>query len=277
MLCSAKRLATIVLGLALVAPGSWAQSSAAGTINVTVLDPTGASIPGATLEIKDLGTNDLRRAMTQQTGAYTFPNLPFGTYQLTVTAAGFQQQVFASVQVQTARVTDIRATLQVGGTTEAVQVTGDATPLVETASTVLATTIDTKQVVNLPIQGRNVFKLAFLSPGWTSTPLGIVSQTTLAVGDNGTFNNLPGGAIVGANFDGVPAISNRFKSGGFSYGSAVVQPRMESVAEMTVQTGQLDLSGGIGTSSVRINIVTRRGTNEFHGRLFEDFRNTALN
>ena len=116
MLCSAQRLATIVLGLALLAPGSWAQSSAAGTINVTVLDPTGASIPGATLEIKDLGTNDLRRAMTQQTGAYTFPNLPFGTYQLTITASGFQQQVFASVQVQTARVTDIRATLQVGGT-----------------------------------------------------------------------------------------------------------------------------------------------------------------
>ena len=173
--------------------------------------------------------------------------------------------------------TDIRATLQVGGTTEAVQVLSDAAPLVESLSTVLATTIDTKQVVNLPIQGRNVFKLTFLTPGWTSVPLGIVSQTTLAVGDNGTFNNLPGGAIVGGNFDGVPAISNRFKSGGFSYGSAVVQPRMEGVAEMTVQTGQLDLSGGIGTSSVRINIVTRRGTNEFHGRLFEDFRNTALN
>src|SRR6266704_1090325 len=262
---SAATILALALFLITGVPHAWSQTGTTGTINVTVLDPTGASVPDAGLELRDLGTNEVRRATTQQTGAYIFPNLTFGVYQLTISAAGFQPQVFGSVQVQTARMTDIRATLQVGGTTEAVQVISDAAPLVESLSTVLATTIDTKQVVNLPIQGRNVFKLTFLTPGWTSVPLGIVSQTTLAVGDNGTFNNLPGGAIVGANFDGVPAISNRFKSGGFSYGSAVVQPRMEGVAEMTVQTGQLDLSGGIGTSSVRINIVTRRGTNEFHG------------
>lgn len=279
---SAQRLATTIVGVGLVLLGpavfrAWSQTGTTGTISVTVLDPAGASIPDASLELKDLATNDLRRAVTQQTGAYIFQNLPFGTYRLAITAKGFQSQVFDSVQVQTARVTDVKAMLKVGVTTETVEVEAGATPLVETDSSVLATTIDTKQVVNLPMQGRNVFNLAFLAPGFASTPLVVVSQTTLAYGTNGTFNNLPGGAIVGGNFDGVPGISNRFKSAGFSYGTTVVQPRIEDVAEMTVQTGQLDLSGGVGTSSLQINIVTRRGTNSFHGRLFEDFRNTALN
>src|SRR5262249_43790339 len=101
----------------------WSQSGTTGTISVTVLDPTGASVPDAALELRDLGTNEVRHASTQATGVYTFPNLSFGNYQLTITAAGFQPQVFGSVQVQTARMTDIRATLKVGVTTEAVQVT----------------------------------------------------------------------------------------------------------------------------------------------------------
>jgi len=81
---------------------------------------------------------------------------------------------------------------------------------------------------------------------------------------------------VSADFDGTPGISNRFRSGGFQYGTTAVQPRIEDVAEMTIQTAQVDLSG-IGTSAMRISIVTRRGTNAFHGRLYEDFRNSYLN
>jgi hypothetical protein len=261
-----------------------AQTGTTGTITINVQDPSGAAVPDAVLELRDLGTNESRKALTPATGGFTFPNLPFGLYQLTIAAKGFQREVFESVQVQTARVTEINATLRVGGTTDTVEVNASATPLVEVASTVLATTVDTKQVVNLPIQGRNVFNLAFTSPGFAVVPLAVVSQTTLSQGPqdntiptNGTYNNLPGGAIVGATLDGVPGISNRFKSAGFSYGAVVVQPRLENIAEMTIQTGQMDLSGGAGTSTLQINLVTRRGSNAFHGRLFEDFRNTALN
>ncbi|HXS99035.1 MAG TPA: carboxypeptidase-like regulatory domain-containing protein [Candidatus Limnocylindrales bacterium] len=260
-----------------------AQAGAAGSISVTVQDPTGSLIPNAVLELRDQGTNEVRKAVTSTSGSYTFPNLPFGLYELAVTANGFKRQVFSSVQVQTARATEIAATLQLGGATETVEVTG-AAPLLESTSSTVATTIDTKQVVNLPIQGRNVFNLAFTTPGFSSTPLAVVSQTTLSQGpqDNtiptsGTYNNLPGGAIVGATLDGVPGISGRFKSAGFQYGTVVVQPRLENIAEMTVQTSQMDLSGGGGTSSLQISLVTRRGTNEFHGRIFEDFRNTDLN
>ncbi len=87
---------------------------------------------------------------------------------------------------------------------------------------------------------------------------------------------MPGGAIGGTDFDGTQAISNRFRSGGFTYGTSVVQPRIEDVAEMTISTAQLDLSGN-GVAAMKISIVTRRGSNAFHGRLFEDFQNTDLN
>jgi len=117
--------------------------------------------------------------------------------------------------------------------------------------------------------------LAFLVPGWSST--GAASGGIGgAASTSGTWNNMPGGAVVSADFDGTPGISNRFRSGGFNYGTTSTTPRIEDVGEMTISTGQLDL-GGTGTSAMRISIVSRHGTNEFHGRLFEDFRNTALN
>jgi hypothetical protein len=245
-----------------------AQVSNAGNLTVNVLDPAGAVVPNAMLQLKDLGTNAIREGETQSGGTYLFPDLPFGSYELTISKPGFEKQVFQNIQVQTGRVTSINATLKIGGTTETVSVVGAAAPLVEPDSTVLANTIDTKQVVNLPVTGRNVMSFAFLVPGWSSTS---------GVGNtNGTWDNLPGGAVVSADFDGTPGISNRFRSGGFNYGTTAVQPRIEDVAEMTIQTAQLDL-GGIGTSAMRISIVTRRGTNQWHGRLFEDFRNTDLN
>ncbi len=244
------------------------QTSNTGTVTVNVVDQSASAVPGASLQLKEIATNDIRRAETQSSGTYVFPDLPFGIYELTVGKSGFETQVFQAVQVQTGRVTTVNATLKVGGTTQTVTVADAATPLVELESTVLGDTIDTKQVVNLPVTGRNVMSFAFLVPGWSST--GGVGNT------NGTWDNLPGGAVVSADFDGTPGISNRFRSGGFQYGTTAVQPRIEDVAEMAIQTAQVDLSG-IGTSAMRISIVTRRGTNQFHGRLFEDFRNTDLN
>ncbi len=260
----------VVLSLACAGPGvfaAWGQTTTGGTLNVMVLDPSGATIPGAGLELRDTATNDIRRAETQANGAYSFPNIPFGMYELKVTAQGFQTQVFQSVQIQTGRETDVRATLKIGAATESVTVAESATPLVQTEASTLVSTLDTKQVVNLPVVSRSVWNFVYLTPGWTST------------GNNqsyGTFNNLPGGAIVALDFDGTAAKSNRFRSSGYGYGSFAVQPRIENVAEMTVQTAQLDLSGN-GTSAMKISIVSRRGTNEYHGRLYEDFRNTVLN
>ncbi len=234
---------------------------------MTVADPSGASVPSAELELKDAATNDLRRGVTQTNGVYSFLNLPGGAYQLKISAAGFVTQTFESVVVRTSLETSIHAVLKVGGTAETITV-NTTESLIQTESSSLSTSIDTKQVFNLPVIGRSAFGLAMLTPGWATTTNG---STT------GTFNNLPGGAIVSADFDGTAGMSNRFRSSGYNaYGTTVVQPRIENIAEMTITTGQLDLSGN-GTSAMRISIVSKRGSNEFHGRLYEDFRNTVLN
>jgi hypothetical protein len=245
----------------------FAQTSATGSLTVAVVDPSGAVVPVANLELTDASTNVVRRATTLENGVYTFPSLPFGEYKLVVEKTGFGKELFTAIQVQTGRTTDVKATMRLASSTETVQVTSSETPLIETSSSVLAETIDTKQVVSLPMESRNVYSMTYLVAGWASTGVGSTQ---------GTYNNLPGGAIVSADFDGSPGISNRFRSGGYQYGTVVVQPRIEQVAEMTISTAQLDM-GGTGNSAMRINIVTRRGSNAYHGRLFEDFRNTALN
>src|SRR5215471_12591434 len=261
--------AAISLLLLCCSLAAWGQTtSTTGSLNVSVVDPSGAAIPEATLELRDTATNDVRHGATQSSGVYTFANLPGSTYQLKVSATGFAAQVFESVVIRTSLETDLHVTLKLGATSETITVDDTATPMVQTESSTLSTSIDTKQVFNLPVIGRSAFGLAMLTPGWATTTNG---STT------GTFNNMPGGAIVSADFDGTAGMSNRFRSSGYNaYGTTVVTPRIENIAEMTITTGQLDLSEN-GTSAMQISIVSKRGSNQFHGRLYEDFRNTVLN
>lgn len=259
-------LLRIVLVISLTCLGlgtfaAWGQTTTTGgNLNVSVTDPTGGAVPNADLELKDPSTNVVRHGTTLPNGVYTFLNLPGATYSLTVSAKGFSNQVFESVVVRTSVETDVKATLKVGATTESVLVTAAETPLLQTESSTLSTNFDTRQVFDLPQLTRSALSLINDVPGYAS----------------GTFNNLPGGAIVSAEFDGTQSMSNRFRDAGFAYGTSVVDPRLENIAEFTVTTSQLDL-GGNGTSAMRISIVTKRGTNQYHGLLYEDFRNTVLN
>src|SRR5215471_14429704 len=145
-------------------PLAWGQASNTGTVNIRVVDETGALVPDAQLQLTDRATNDQRIAATQQTGTYSFVNLAYGTYRLTVTKGGFQTQILQEVLVQTSRDTSIIVTLKVGNTTEKMEVVSAATPLVGTESNALASTVDTKQVVNLPLNGRAMFNFSFLVP-----------------------------------------------------------------------------------------------------------------
>ncbi len=133
------------------APVAYSQAGSAGVVSVTVTDPAGAAVPAAGLELKDLDTNVLQKGTTQANGAFTFASVTFGRYQLTVAKTGFESQIFDNVQVQTGRTTDIKAVLKIGTTQQTVTVQGES-PLVETDTSVLSDTIDTKQVVNLPLQ-----------------------------------------------------------------------------------------------------------------------------
>jgi hypothetical protein len=252
-----------VLGVILfVAVPSRGQMSSQGTVNVTVFDPTGGVVQGAKLFLRDMATNDSHNGETQQVGSYSFVTLPLGTYRLTVSKAGFENEVLNSVVVQAGRTTDIKVTLKVGAATQTVVVDASSTPLVELTSSAIGATIDVKQIEDLPLQGRDISSLAQLAPGYT--------------GSNGfgTWNGLP--LIAQTNtIDGVVSSTSRMKFGGN------VQPgleaRLEDIQEMTVETGQVDLTQGMGMAAMQVNFVTRRGSNDYHGRVFEDFRNTALN
>lgn len=241
----------------------WGQGASTGTITVTVVDPSGGVVPDAELMLTDLETNNVRKATTNASGTYSFVNLPLGTYSLMVNKKGFEGQTFASVVVHATQVTDVSAKLSVGTAKENIVVHESETPLVQTTSNAISTTINVKQLSDLPINGRDVSQLAFLTPGYT----GIQGN------GNGTWNGLPVIAQ-GNNIDGVISSTSRMKFSGNQ--APVLQARLEDIQEMTVQTDQLNLSTGFGQSDMQVNFVTKRGTNAFHGRLFENFQNTAL-
>jgi hypothetical protein len=241
---------------------AWAQHGSEGRVAVTVVDPSGSVVQGAQLELVDLGTNEVRKGETQGSGTYSFVDLSIGTYRLSVSKTGFKTQVFDSVLVQSSKTTDVSSTLTVGALTEVVVVSGGESPLVETTTNSIGTTVDMKQIEDLPIQGRDLAQLSQLIPGYTGGQNG------------GTWNGLPS-IDQGSNIDGIIGSPSRMKFGGNA--APAVSPRLESIQEMTVQTEQLDMNQGFGQASMQINFVTRRGSNAFHGRVFEDFRNSALN
>jgi hypothetical protein len=263
-LFSSKALVPVFLTLlAIAVPSAFAQQGSQGTVTVTVLDSTERVIQGADLVLTDVLTNTVRHAETQDAGNYTFVNLNIGNYKLSIAKTGFETLVY-KVEVQAARVTDIKAELKVGAAQQIVEVVGLAAPLVETTSSAIATTIDTKLIEDLPLGTRDLTALSHLVPGYT----GIGNSRT------GTWNGLPVIAQ-GNNIDGVMGSASRMKFSGNA--QSAVTPRLENIAEMTVQTDQMDLNQGFGQASMQLNYVTRRGSNSFHGRVYEDFRSSALN
>ena len=234
-----------------------AQSGSEGKIIVTVQDPSAAIVPAASLELKERRTNSVRKAEAASNGTYSFVDLPIGSYRLSVTKAGFASKVFDTLVVQASQTTAVVAMLKPGQVSEVVEVTGSETPVLETSSNAIGTVVDMKQIEDLPLQGRDLTSFSTLVPGY-----------------NGTFNGLPS-TDQGNNIDGVVGSANRMKFTGNTQPS--VSPRLESIEQMTIQTDQLDLNSGFGQSSTQLNFVSRRGSNRFHGRAYEDFRNSGLN
>src|SRR5215831_14260627 len=245
----------ILIGLGTVS--SWAQITQ-GSISISVTDPSGAILSDTQLVLQDLATNVTRTAATSSAGSYTFAGLPTGTYRLTVTKPGFATQVFQSVTVSATRITDLNVGLKVGATSEKVEVSAAEVPVLETESNAITDTIDMKQVEDLPLSGRDISALSQLVVGYAG----------------GTWNGLPYMAT-GNNVDGVVGTTQRMKFAGAA--QPLVQARIENMEEMTVQTDQLNMNTGYGIADMQVNFVTRRGTNRFHGRVYEDFRNTVLN
>jgi len=253
-----------MLGAILALPSfqAHAQSGTQGQVVVTVEDSTGAVVPGATLTLVERQTNDTFAAKTNASGDYTFVALPIGVYSLTIGRSGYATKAYSDVVVQAAQVTDLRAQLTVGSTTQTVQVSGQTSPVIDTSSNAIGTVIDTKQIQDLPLNGRDITALSEIVPGYSGQ------------NGEGTFNGLPI-TDQGSNIDGMVGNSQRMKFD--SNIEPAVQPRLENIEQMSVQTDQLSLDSGFGQATTQVNFVGRRGNNQFHGSAYEDFRNSGLN
>jgi hypothetical protein len=257
------RLVTVVLVAFLMFSGfrAIAQEGTQGQIVVTVEDQTGAVVPGAALSLVNHQTNDTYTAKSNNSGGYTFVNLPIGTYTLKISSSGYASKVYGAVVVQASQVTSLTAQLSVGAATQTVHVSSEASPVLQATSNQISTVITTKEIQNLPLNGRNLNNLISIIPGYTGQ------------GGQGTFNGLP---IMdqGSNMDGMVGNTSRMK---FTSSAPAVEPRLEDIEQMSVTTDQLGLNSGFGQATTQVTFVSKRGSNHFHGLVYWDFRNDGLN
>jgi hypothetical protein len=255
----------VCLAYSVAAPPVHAQVRIVGAITGVVSDNSDLIVPGARVQLKDEGTGIEKETETNASGGFTFPDLNFGSYQVTVTLQGFHTAIYKNVIVESSRTTDLRIKLAVGGVDEVLQVEGVA-PVLEQTSNTIGNTLSNKQLRTLPLggDGRNVFVLARLMPG-VANPTNTGSTH---------YNGMPGGTI-NPTIDGINNSSNGFKSGGTSF-FGTVPARLGAIEEVTVESAALGADAG-AEGGVNLKFITRRGTNQFHGSAFEQYRNENLN
>jgi outer membrane receptor protein involved in Fe transport len=247
-----------------------------GTILGTVMDSSGAAVSGATVTVKNLDTGLTRVVTTSDDGSYNVPELPIGSYTVSVEKTGFRIGVVSGLRVEVS--TQVRAdvTLQPGEITQKVEVTGESLPQVETTTNTLGGIVEASVVTNLPINGRDFQKLIYLVPGVSGSP----DQITDSPGSYGIFtvngargrsnNFLLDGTDMNDGYRNDPAIN---EAGVFGTPATILP--VEAVAELRILSN-FEAEYGRSAGGV-INTVTKSGTNTFHGSALEYFRNTALN
>ena len=262
------RLLRSCAGLLLAATSAFAQSQAtSGNIEGRVLDPNGAAVPGVAVTATNQETGFEKSATTDADGNYRVVLLPPGRYRVVAAGAqGFQGATLENAAVTVGGQTTLDINLSVSGSQTVIDVSSEA-PVVETARTSVSTTVNERAIENLPVNGRNYLDFATLTPGVIRDPtrLGDLSVG----GQKGTLNNL--------QVDGADNNNTFF---GQAFGRTGVRPPYqfseESVKEFQVNQNGFSAEFGRAGGAV-INVVTKSGTNEFHGGLFEYFRDESLN
>jgi hypothetical protein len=246
-----------------------------GTILGSVTDATGAVVAGAQVTIRNANTGLERTTLTSADGSYSVPELPIGSYDVTVTQKGFQSAVVKGVAVDVATERRVDAVLKPGEVSQQVEVSGDSLPLVETSSAELGGVVTSKTIANLPVNGRDYTKLIYLNPGVAGSP----DQISDSPGSYGTFsmngsrgranNFLLDGTDMNDGYRNDPAIN---EAGVFG-DPATILP-LDAVAELSVHSNY-EAEFGRNSGAV-INTVTKSGTNSLHGSAFEYLRTAKL-
>ncbi len=263
----------VVFLLALWPRAGWGQT-VYGSVAGTVLDASGAAIPGTTVTLTNLGTSDKRAIESDAAGAYTFVNILPGNYRIEAEKAGFKHFKREPVVVEVGSGLRIDLAMEVGAVTQTIEVTAQ-TPLLQAQTSDLGTVVEARTVTEMPLNGRNVLSLAQLSPGIQpqGPPSGGNSSMSNPVGANpfasGDFQI--GGSQAGQNaifIDGVP-------TNGSYLNVITLIPTQDAIQEFKVQTNNMGPEFGRFAGGI-INMTTKLGTNSWHGGAYEFLRNKVL-
>ncbi len=235
----------------------------------TITDASKASIPGATVTLTNVETNVSRTGSTNELGVYNIPALPPGTYQLKVEAGGFQPLIRKDVRLGTSQVATVDVELTVGAVTQAIEVTGEV-PLLQAETASYGSVLESSLIRAVPIIERDVMALVNLLPGViASSRVGGPARDTRNVFDS-TFSVAGGRSSTNeVLIDGAPNTIGDFNG-------VVIIPPVDALAELKVETSSYSAEFGRSGGGV-VNMVTRSGTNQWHGGLHEYLQNTVLN
>jgi hypothetical protein len=263
-------LVMFLLGAGLLT-GVRAQTSTVGSISGSVRDPQGAAIPKTEVTIAEETTGQTRTVRTDDDGEYSAQSLPVGRYSVSASPQGFKKTVATGVEVHVGDNLTVDLKLEVGAVTETVTVT-DAARLVETESGKVSSLVSEKQVTELPLNGRNYAALVTLVPG-LSAPNEGGAFGTRGTGLDSHVDVSVNGNQSNANMWTVDGVNNMDVG---SNATLLVFPSIDSIAEFRVERNSFSAEYGQAQGAV-INLITKGGGNEFHGTLFEFFRNDKLN
>jgi hypothetical protein len=244
------------------------------TVRGLITDPSGAVIPGATVEFTNTATGVVAKTVSNDAGAYNLMGLIPGTYRANVSMQGFKAVVRDNVVIHVGDVLSLNFPLEIGAQTEVVEVSSQA-PLIDSVSTSLANVIEGRQVEDIPLNGRNAMNLIAMVPGVVAqgaTAGSTVSNQSLTATSSIGFGNYRiGGGIAGMNatyWDGATL-------NGLGYGQTLV-PTQDAVGEFRVETSAAGAQYGRFAGGV-VNFSSKSGTNQYHGSAYEYLRNTVFN
>jgi hypothetical protein len=266
---AAFRVGTILTTFLIAVTATGHAQLTSGTINGSVQDQSGAAVPGATVTVKNVETGVVRSTVSSPTGRYEVPNLQPGSYEVTVTAAGFQTSVRSGIDLSIGRIAVVDHGLQVGNVAEQVTVTGEA-PLIETTTATVAQVIDVeRRVEELPLRNRDLTQFAFLQPGVIKSPAG-VGGIQAGMGDKITV----AGARGTQNLFLMDGVSNSDLSSN-PQGAGGAYTGAETVKEFQVVVNNYSAEYQSAAGAI-VSAVTKSGTNALHGSAFWTVRNDNL-
>ena len=262
-----RTLATLALLCCLACSLAMAQSVSTAQIAGNVTDASGAAVPGAQLVATQTATSFTRATTSGANGSYTLSNLPVGPYTLRVTATGFQTYQQTGIVLDVASNPTVNVALKVGAQTQEVEVASDAA-MVETHATGVGDVVSQRSIVDLPLNGRQATNLILLSAGATAAP----------GGDLNTNKNYPTQTIsvAGGQINGIAYLLDGASNNDPFNSLNLPFPFPDALQEFKVQTSALPAQYGAHASAA-VNVVTKSGSNQFHGDLFEFVRNGVFN